>query len=174
MDNHCDYVVVGTGSTGAVVANRLSADSATEVVALEAGPGDTNRFISIPAAFPKLYRSEVDWDYVTEPQPELAGRQIYWPRGKVLGGSSSMNAMMWVRGFGADYDQWAKGGFQWSSQHLDDGGVWWRQDRVARRGTSRVFGDGNGARIGRCAHRSAPRGVLRRQLNTDHCTATEN
>ena len=52
------------------------------------------------------------------------------------------------------------GGFQWSSQHLDDGGVWWRQDRVARRGTSRVFGDGNGARIGRCAHRSAPRGVL--------------
>lgn len=116
MDNHCDYVIVGTGSAGAVVANRLSADSATEVVALEAGPGDTNRFISIPAAFPKLYRSEVDWDYLTEPQPELAGRQIYWPRGKVLGGSSSMNAMMWVRGFAADYDRWAKqAGPQWSA-----------------------------------------------------------
>jgi choline dehydrogenase len=108
MDTQCDYVVVGTGSAGAVVINRLSADPATEVVALEAGPGDTNRFIGIPAAFSKLFRTEVDWDYLTEPQPGLDGRQIYWPRGKVLGGSSSMNAMMWVRGFSADYDEWAK------------------------------------------------------------------
>lgn len=111
----CDYVVVGTGSAGAVVANRLSADPATSVVALEAGPRDKNRFIGIPAAFSKLFRSEIDWDYLTEPQPELAGREIYWPRGKVLGGSSSMNAMMWVRGFKADYDEWARrAGPQWS------------------------------------------------------------
>ena len=108
MDTQCDYVVVGTGSAGAVLINRLSADPAIEVVALEAGPGDTNRFIGIPAAFSKLFRTEVDWDYLTEPQPGLDGRQIYWPRGKVLGGCSSMNAMMWVRGFGADYDEWAK------------------------------------------------------------------
>jgi choline dehydrogenase len=108
MDTQCDYVVVGTGSAGADVINRLSADPATEVVALEAGPGDTNRFIGIPAAFSKLFRTEVDWDYLTEPQPGLDGRQIYWPRGKVLGGCSSMNAMMWVRGFGADYDEWAR------------------------------------------------------------------
>ncbi len=115
MDIQCDYVVVGTGSAGAVVANRLSADPATSVVALEAGPPDKNRFISIPAAFAKLFRSEVDWDYLTEPQKELAGREIYWPRGKVLGGSSSMNAMMWVRGFAADYDEWAvRAGPQWS------------------------------------------------------------
>ena len=107
MDIQCDYVVIGTGSAGAVVINRLTADPTTEVVALEAGPGDTNRFIRIPAAFSKLFRSEIDWDYLTEPQPELDGRQIYWPRGKVLGGCSSMNAMMWVRGFGADYDEWA-------------------------------------------------------------------
>ena len=115
MDIQCDYVVVGTGSAGAVVANRLSADPATAVVALEAGPRDKDRFIRIPAAFSKLFRSEIDWDYLTEPQQELGGRQIYWPRGKVLGGSSSMNAMMWVRGFAADYDEWAaRAGPQWS------------------------------------------------------------
>src|SRR6185437_7372060 len=115
MDIQCDYLVVVTCSAGAVVANRLSADPNTAVVALEAGPPDKNRFIGIPAAFSRLFRSEVDWDYLTEPQKELAGRQIYWPRGKVLGGSSSMNAMMWVRGFAADYDEWAEhAGEQWS------------------------------------------------------------
>ncbi len=89
-----DYIVVGTGSVGAVLANRLSADSAASVVVLEAGPKDKNRFIRIPAAFSKLLRSEVDWNYLTEPQKQLEGREIYWPRGKMLGGSSSMNAMM--------------------------------------------------------------------------------
>lgn len=102
-----DYVVVGSGSAGAVLANRLSADSGTRVALLEAGPPDRNRFAHIPAGFAKLFRTEVDWDYLTEPQEALAGRQIYWPRGRMLGGSSSMNAMMWVRGFRADYDEWA-------------------------------------------------------------------
>jgi choline dehydrogenase len=116
MDIHCDYVVVGTGSAGSVVASRLSANPDTAVVALEAGPRDKNRFIAIPAAFSKLFRSEVDWDYLTEPQQQLEGRQIYWPRGKMLGGSSSMNAMMWVRGFAADYDEWARrAGPDWCS-----------------------------------------------------------
>jgi choline dehydrogenase len=115
MNVECDYVVVGTGSAGAVVANRLSADPATDVVALEAGPPDKDKFIRIPAGFSKLFRSECDWDYLTEPQKELDGREIYWPRGKTLGGSSSMNAMMWVRGFAADYDEWAvRAGAQWS------------------------------------------------------------
>ena len=115
MDIQCDYLVVGTGSAGAVVANQLSADPGTPVLALEAGPRDKNRFIAIPAGFSKLFRSEIDWDYLTEPEKELGGREIYWPRGKVLGGSSSMNAMMWVRGFAADYDEWAvRAGPQWS------------------------------------------------------------
>lgn len=107
--------MVGTGSAGAVLANRLSAQSDVSVVALEAGPRDRDKFIHIPAAFSKLFRSEVDWDYLTEPQPELDGRQIYWPRGKTLGGSSSMNAMMWVPGFPVDYDEWgAQAGDDWS------------------------------------------------------------
>lgn len=103
-----DYVIVGSGSAGAVLADRLSADSGSEVAVLEAGGEDKDKFAHIPAAFSKLFRSEMDWDYLTEPQPGLGGRTIYWPRGKMLGGSSSMNAMMWVRGFAADYDEWAE------------------------------------------------------------------
>ena len=115
-----DYIVVGTGSAGSVVANRLSADPAVQVVVLEAGPRDKDKFIHIPAGFAKLFRGDMDWDYLTEPQKELDGREIYWPRGKVLGGSSSMNAMMWVRGFAADYDEWAEhAGEQWSYANVE-------------------------------------------------------
>jgi choline dehydrogenase len=115
-----DYIVVGTGSAGSVVAARLSADPSVRVVALEAGPRDKDKFIHIPAGFQKLFRSQVDWNYLTEPQKELDGREIYWPRGKVVGGSSSMNAMMWVRGFAADYDEWGEAaGEQWNYAHLE-------------------------------------------------------
>ncbi|WP_099022284.1 GMC family oxidoreductase [Mycolicibacterium palauense] len=115
MDQIADYVIVGTGSAGAVLAHRLSADPAVSVVALEAGPADADRFVRIPAAFAKLFRSPLDWDYLTEAQPQVGDRRFYWPRGKMLGGSSSMNAMMWVRGFAADYDEWAAhAGDAWS------------------------------------------------------------
>jgi choline dehydrogenase len=97
-----DYVVVGIGSAGSVLANRLSADLNVEIAVLEAGPRDKDKFIHIPAAWAKLFRSPLDWDYLTEPQKELAGREIYWPRGKILGGSSSINAMIWARGFAAE------------------------------------------------------------------------
>jgi choline dehydrogenase len=117
---NADYIVVGTGSAGSVVANRLSEDPSVEVVVLEAGPRDRDKFIHIPAAFAKLFRCAMDWDYSTEPQKELDGRQIYWPRGKMLGGSSSMNAMMWVRGFAADYDEWAgHAGEQWNYANIE-------------------------------------------------------
>ena len=102
-----DYVIVGSGSAGAVLADRLSAAPGVRVVVLEAGPPDKNKFAHIPAAFAKLFRSELDWNYLTEPQPRLDDRRIYWPRGRMFGVSSSMNAMMWVRGFRADYDEWA-------------------------------------------------------------------
>ncbi len=101
-----DYVVVGAGSAGAVIASRLSESPSNQVLLLEAGPGRKETNVQVPAAFSKLFRSELDWDYLTEPQPSLGGRQIYWPRGRMLGGSSSMNAMMWVKGFQADYEEW--------------------------------------------------------------------
>ena len=76
------------------MANRLSAVPGVRVAVVEAGPPDKDKFVHIPAAFSKLFRGPLDWNYLTEPQKELDGRQIYWPRGKVFGGSSSMNAMM--------------------------------------------------------------------------------
>lgn len=102
-----------------MLANRLSADPEVQVVVLEAGPRDNNPFVHIPAGFAQLMQGPRDWNYRTEPQPTLAGRSIYWPRGKMLGGSSSMNAMMWVRGFAADYDEWGEyAGDEWDYAHL--------------------------------------------------------
>lgn len=102
-----DYVVVGAGSAGCALAARLSEDPGVTVLLLEAGPRDTSPLVHVPAAFPRLFKSRLDWDYQTVAQPALAGRSVYWPRGKVLGGSSSTNAMMWVRGVPADFDEWA-------------------------------------------------------------------
>lgn len=107
-DETYDVVVVGAGSAGAVVAHRLTEDGSRRVLLLEAGGRDISPNVRIPAAFSRLFGSSADWNYRTTPQPGLAGRSIYWPRGKVLGGSSALNAMMWVPGFAADYDRWAE------------------------------------------------------------------
>ncbi len=92
-----DYVIVGAGSAGCALAARLSEDPSVTVALLEAGPDDKNE-IHVPAAFAKLFKTEYDWDFTTAKQTELDGRELYWPRGRMLGGSSSLNAMMWVRG----------------------------------------------------------------------------
>jgi choline dehydrogenase len=110
-----DYVVVGAGSAGCVMASRLSEDPTVRVLLLEAGPRDTHAAIRVPAAFSKLFRTALDWNYATEPEPELRDRRLYWPRGRVLGGSSSMNAMIWARGHQADYEEWvALGATGWA------------------------------------------------------------
>jgi choline dehydrogenase len=104
--NGFDYVIVGAGSAGCVLAARLTEDPDAQVLLLEAGGPDTAREIHIPAAFSKLFKTAVDWNYSTEPEPYLNNRKLYWPRGKVLGGSSSINAMIYIRGNAADYDAW--------------------------------------------------------------------
>jgi choline dehydrogenase len=101
-----DYIVIGAGSAGCVLASRLTERPDTSVLLIEAGPPDRKREIHIPAAFSKLFRTEVDWNYSTDPQAHLNGRSLYWPRGKTLGGSSSINAMVYMRGARADYDAW--------------------------------------------------------------------
>jgi choline dehydrogenase len=113
-----DYIIVGAGSAGCVLALRLTEDPHTRVLLLEAGGRDTAREIKIPAAFYKLYKTPVDWNYITEPEPHLLNRKLYWPRGKVLGGSSSINAMIYIRGSAADYDSWeTMGNAGWGFRH---------------------------------------------------------
>jgi choline dehydrogenase len=102
-----DYIIVGAGSAGCVLANRLSADPALTVLLLEAGGPDTKMELYIPAAYSKLNGTAVDWGFWTEPQTALNGRRMYQPRGKTLGGCSSTNAMAYVRGNRYDYDDWA-------------------------------------------------------------------
>ncbi|MEL6527385.1 MAG: GMC family oxidoreductase N-terminal domain-containing protein, partial [Chloroflexota bacterium] len=109
-----DYIVIGAGSAGCVMANRLSEDGHT-VLLLEAGTPDKKTEVKIPAAFSALFKTEVDWNYETTPQPELKNRKIYTPRGKMLGGSSSINAMIVQRGHPNNYNQWAEmGNESWS------------------------------------------------------------
>jgi choline dehydrogenase len=101
-----DYVIVGAGSAGCVLAARLTENPDTRVLLIEAGPPDTNDLIHIPAAFSALFRTDQDWDHSTVWERQLHNRRIYLPRGKMLGGSSSMNAMIYIRGNRADYDEW--------------------------------------------------------------------
>ncbi|MGN6815723.1 MAG: GMC family oxidoreductase [Solirubrobacterales bacterium] len=105
-----DYVIVGAGSAGCVLANRLTEDPSVRVLLIEAGQRDRHPNIKIPAAFAKQFRTKLDWDLATEAEPACDNRSLYIPRGKGLGGSSSMNAMLYVRGNPLDYDGWATAG----------------------------------------------------------------
>jgi choline dehydrogenase-like flavoprotein len=115
-----DVVVVGAGSAGCTLAGRLSEDPSRRVLLLEAGGSDDALEVQIPAALHKNWRTRRDWNYTTEPQPGLGGRRLFWPRGKLLGGSSSINAMIYVRGGSCDYDEWAAltGDPSWSYEHV--------------------------------------------------------
>lgn len=106
-----DYIIIGAGSAGCILANRLSAKPSNRVLLVEAGPKDTNPWIHIPVGYAKTYYDpQVNWMYYTEADPGINHRQSYWPRGKVMGGSSSLNAMVFIRGQQADFNDWADTG----------------------------------------------------------------
>ncbi len=116
MNEAADYLVIGGGTAGCIVAARLSEDPAVRVTLLEAGPGDRDPWIHIPAGYARLFASgKYDWRFATEPEAGLGGRSVAWPRGRVLGGSGSINGMAYLRGSPHDYDRWAQSGARgWS------------------------------------------------------------
>ena len=115
-----DYIVVGAGSAGCVLANRLSADPDCSVLLIEAGGKDRNPLFRLPMLMGRLFHSGIyNWRYYTEPVPSLGGRSLYWPRGKVLGGSSTINGMVYIRGNRHDYDRWEQMGLAgWSYEDV--------------------------------------------------------
>lgn len=135
-----DYIIVGAGAAGCVLANRLSANPSHRVLLLEAGPRDRNLFIHMPAGLSRLVNNRaVNWNYSTEPEPHLNGRRLWWPRGRVLGGSSSINAMCYIRGHQVDYDQWAEhgaSGWDWNTVL-----PWFRHAEANTRGANAFHGD---------------------------------
>ena len=133
-----DYIIIGAGSAGCVLANRLSENPDTKVLLLEAGPRDWHPFIHMPAGLAKLVnRKGVNWDYDTAPEPHLDNRTLWWPRGKVLGGSSSINAMCYIRGVPRDYDEWGQQAEGW---HWDNVLPYFRRSEGNSRGADALHG----------------------------------
>ena len=154
-----DYIVVGAGSAGCVLANRLTEDPSTRVLLLEAGGRDRSLNIKIPAAFANQFHTKLDWDFHTEPEPHVDNRELYIPRGKSLGGSSSMNAMLYVRGRPLDYDLWeAQGAPGWG---WDDVLPYFMRAEDNARGASEFHGSGGPLRV---SEQRSPRPMNRRFL----------
>ena len=169
-----DFIVVGAGSAGCVLANRLSEDGRHRVLLIEAGGRDTNFFTKIPlTAGLAYYWKAINWNYEIAPQPHMDNRSVGWPRGKLLGGSSSINGMMYMRGHRADYDGWRQMGldgwgyedvlpyFKRSEGHADRSGPFHGTDGPFRVVTAKAENELYGAFLGAAAQSGHP-------LNDDH------
>ena len=146
-----DFIVIGAGSAGCAAAARLSEDSGTQVLLIEAGGEDKNRWIHIPLGFGKTFADpSVNWCYETEPDPGAADRKVYWPRGKVLGGSSSINGMVYIRGQAEDFDHWRQlGNTGWS---FDDVLPYFKRSEHQVRGADDFHGSGGPLAVSDVAH----------------------
>ena len=154
-----DYVIAGAGSAGCVLANRLSEDPTVRVLLVEAGGRDRSLKIKIPAAFPEQFHTKLDWEFATDPEPHVDGRELYIPRGRSLGGSSSMNAMLYVRGRPLDYDGWeAQGAPGWGYRDVLPYFIR-AEDNV--RGASEYHGAGGPLRV---SEQRSPRPLGRRLI----------
>ncbi len=143
-----DYIIVGAGSAGCVLAGRLSEDPDVDVLLLEAGGPDSAPEVRIPAAFPILFKTGVDWDLLGEREPGLGGRRLYLPRGRMIGGSGSMNAMIYLRGNRLDYDDWAAGGCDgWS---YDEVLPYFKRAEDNERGENQFHGVGGPLAVSEC------------------------
>ena len=167
-----DVVVVGAGPAGCVLANRLTEDPAISVLLIEAGPPDTADFIHIPAAFSALYRSRNDWDYLTGYEHGADGRRIYLPRGKTLGGSSSVNAMIYIRGNRRDWDEWAADGCEgWTWDAILP---YFKKAEDNTRGASELHGTGGPLRVSDSLHRNVLSGAFVDAAQAAGIPATED
>ncbi len=146
-----DYIIVGAGSAGCVLANRLTADGKYSVLLLEAGPRDTNPWIHIPLGYGRLFKEKaVNWMYQTEPEPGLNGRNVFQPRGKTLGGSSSINGLLYVRGQHEDYDRWRQhGNLGWG---FDDVLPYFKKAEDQTRGADDFHGTGGPLPVSNLGH----------------------
>jgi len=151
FDREFDYVIVGAGSAGCVLANRLSASGKYSVLLLEAGPRDTNPWIHVPLGYGKLFKEKaVNWMYQTEPEPGLNGRSVFQPRGKTLGGSSSINGLLYIRGQHEDYDRWRqRGNVGWG---FDDVLPYFKKAEDQTRGADEFHGTGGPLPVSNLGH----------------------
>ena len=155
-----DIIIVGAGSAGCVLANRLSANGNRRVLLLEAGPSDWHPLIHMPAGIARLANNRrLNWNYRTEPQAQLNGRTLWWPRGKTLGGSSSINAMCYVRGVAGDYDRWAQatGDARWSWEQVLP---WFLRSEDNTRGADSFHGTGGPLGVSDLRHHNPLSGVF--------------